>query len=476
MCFRKKFRRALPALLLCGTLLAGCGTGSDNLHFSDLGRMFRNFFDMGSSLSSSSGTASAQGADASGGSGSGSSESGSGDASGEGVSSGSDASIISDISSFLDGMSEDYQDNVPDGSSLFVNNAPVFYYYTQLSQEEQSIYDALLAVTRDPTSTKYHKKAAVHADPSSDTFSKEVTTAYEAMIYDHPELFWFRQSSGNFKYYYNSLTTDGTYDVMFQLSKTYDDYQTQMTAFNQAVSSFMADIDLTQSQPVIALQIHDKLIDMVTYDTDLAAAYTPEGGFDFGYTAYGALVSNSRGQANTCVCDGYSYAYEYLLQQAGITCTRVGGYAGQDENSMEAHSWNLVQLDGEWYEVDPTWDDQDSDPDQYAAQGPIISAALGDAAYWNKIRHFMFNLTTDQISHYTPGQEYTYYTEDGYATFLSSSVHVRDDGTETSGGAVDYVTKLAPIANGTTYTYSNLAAYATGYNGQTDYDGDGIPG
>ena len=148
----------------------------------------------------------------------------------------------------------------------------------------------------------------------------------------------------------------------------------------------------------------------MTYDTDLAAAYSEDGAFDYGYTAYGALVANSRNQANTCVCDGYSYAYEYLLQQAGITCTRVGGYAGSDPDSMEAHSWNLVQLDGEWYEVDATWDDQDSDPQQYASGGSIISAALNDAAYWNRIRHFMFNLTTEQISNYTPGDEYTYYT------------------------------------------------------------------
>jgi len=462
-------------VLLCGTLLTGCGEGG--FQISKLPDMFRNFFDIRRNLEDTSSSEASSGADGSGGSG-GNAGTSSDTAEDDGKQSSSDSggSIISDISSFLDGVGGDYRDKLPEGDSLFVNNAPVFYYYTQLSDEEKGIYDALLAVTRDPTSTDYHKKVTVSEDPSSDAFSRELTIAYEALIYDHPELFWFRQSSGNFQYYYNSLRTGGKYDVMIRLSRTYDDYQNQMTAFNQAVSNFMADIDLTRSQPEIALQIHDKLIDTVTYDTDLAAAYSEDGAFDYGYTAYGALVANSRNQANTCVCDGYSYAYEYLLQQAGITCTRVGGYASSDPDSMEAHSWNLVQLDGEWYEVDATWDDQDSDPQQYASGGSIISAALNDAAYWNRIRHFMFNLTTEQISNYTPGDEYTYYTAEGYATFLTSSVHVRDDGSEHSGGTADYISRLAPTANGTAYSYDALSAYAVGYRGQTDYDGDGIPG
>ncbi len=472
---KKKAGLSVLTVILCGTLLAGCGSGE--FHVSDLPDMFRNFFDVRKNLEDTSSSENASGSGDSNGLGA-DARAGSGTASDSGESSASDSgqSIVSDISSFLDGVTGDYKDKLPEGDTLFVNNAPVFYYYTQLSEEEQGIYDALLAVTRDPTSTDYHKKVTVSEDPSSDAFGRELTIAYEALIYDHPELFWFRQSSGNFQYYYNSLSTGGTYDVMIRLSRTYDDYQNQMTAFNQAVSDFMADIDLTQPQPVIALQIHDKLIDTVTYDTDLAASYSSDGAFDYGYTAYGALVANSRNQTNTCVCDGYSYAYEYLLQQAGITCTRVGGYAGSSPDSMEAHSWNLVQLDGAWYEVDATWDDQDSDPQQYASGGSIISAALNDAAYWNRIRHFMFNLTTDQISNYTPGDEYTYYTADGYATFLTSSVHVRDDGSEHSGGTADYISKLAPTANGTAYTYDALSSWAAGYRGQTDYDGDGIPG
>lgn len=351
-----------------------------------------------------------------------------------------------------------YEDHLPQGTSLFVNRAVSFYYYSVLSEEEQTIYNALWAVVQDPTSTEYRKKITVTADPNSDAFSEEMNRAYEALIYDHPELFWFRQNNGNFRYYYHPASgLDGQYTVMIQLSEPYTNYQQEMTAFNQAADNFLADIDLTQSQPMVALAIHDKLIDMVTYDDDLAASYDANGDYDYGYSAYGALVANSRGQEHTAVCDGYSYAYEYLCQQAGLTVTRVGGYAGKDTSSMEGHSWNLICLDGDWYEVDPTWDDQEADDSDTGGDGgEIIAQAEADTAFWNRIRHYMFNLTTAEISNYTPDDSYTYYTGNGgYATFLTSSVHVRDDGSDPEKTG-DYLSYLAPQAEGTKYTYDTL--------------------
>lgn len=49
-------------------------------------------------------------------------------------------------------------------------------------------------------------------------------------------------------------------------------------------------------------------------------------------------------------CQGYTYAYTALLRQVGIPVT----FAASDTIS---HIWNLVNLDGEWYHADLTWDD-----------------------------------------------------------------------------------------------------------------------
>ena len=245
-----------------------------------------------------------------------------------------------------------YQDNIPDEESLFRNAATDYFFYNQLTDEEKIIYDAMKTVAEHPESTEYHKRMEITADPSSDAFKQEVNRAYDALIYDHPEMFWLREGTGSFTYYYlDSFHLGDQYAVMLQLTEPYQNYQAEMTAFNSAVDSFFSDIDTTQAAPWLALRIHDKLNSLVSYDWELADTVTDTGSasFDLSYSAYGAVVADSRGDANTALCDGYTYAYQYLLQQVGIPVVRVTGQAGGSADDLQPHSWTVVQLDGEWY-------------------------------------------------------------------------------------------------------------------------------
>ena len=355
-----------------------------------------------------------------------------------------------------------YQDNIPDEESLFRNAATDYFFYNQLTDEEKIIYDAMKTVAGHPESTEYHKRMEIAADPSSDAFKQEVNRAYDALIYDHPEMFWLREGSGSFTYYYlDSFHLGDQYAVMLQLTEPYQNYQAEMTAFNSAVDSFFSDIDTTQAAPWLALCIHDKLNSLVSYDWELADAVTDTGSasFDLSYSAYGALVADSRGDANTALCDGYTYAYQYLLQQVGIPVVRVTGQAGKSADDLQPHSWTVISLDGEWYETDPTWDDIEPDLNSGDADQTIVQAAVSDTAYWNRVRHYMYDLTTEQISNYTADDSYTYYiTTDeysGYAKFLDDSLHIRT--TQGEGEAQgDTLSWLAPTATGTTYTYDYL--------------------
>lgn len=65
------------------------------------------------------------------------------------------------------------------------------------------------------------------------------------------------------------------------------------------------------------------------------------------YTPYGGLVEHMG------VCLGYASTFELLMDMAGVECITV---IGASLGSTEAHAWNMVQLDGEWYCADPTWD------------------------------------------------------------------------------------------------------------------------
>ncbi len=86
------------------------------------------------------------------------------------------------------------------------------------------------------------------------------------------------------------------------------------------------------------LLIHDYIIENCTYqDSSDSKAQ---------YTAYGCLV---QGEA---VCEGYAESARLLFQAAGLDCYYVEG-AGTSAN----HAWNCVQIDGQYYWVDLTWDD-----------------------------------------------------------------------------------------------------------------------
>ena len=64
-------------------------------------------------------------------------------------------------------------------------------------------------------------------------------------------------------------------------------------------------------------------------------------------------------------------------------------------------------------------------------------------------------MTTEQISFFEPGDRYRYTNDRGWVTFLGDSVHIRhtaDDSAETG----DYMTPLAPTAEGTEFSYDNL--------------------
>ncbi len=62
-------------------------------------------------------------------------------------------------------------------------------------------------------------------------------------------------------------------------------------------------------------------------------------------SAYSGLVMNKT------VCAGYARSFSYIMTRLGIPCYLCTGYAG------EAHGWNIIRLEGDYYNVDVTWDD-----------------------------------------------------------------------------------------------------------------------
>ncbi|KGM96704.1 transglutaminase [Clostridium novyi A str. 4552] len=94
------------------------------------------------------------------------------------------------------------------------------------------------------------------------------------------------------------------------------------------------------------LAIHDYLVNNSTYDKRLFTGNIPQES----YTDYGILVNG------VGVCEGYAKAMYRILNSIGIETIFVTGKGISKDGSAEPHAWNIVKINGGYYQVDVTWD------------------------------------------------------------------------------------------------------------------------
>ena len=324
-------------------------------------------------------------------------------------------------------------------TGILKNNAKSYYYYRKLPSAEQDLYDAMLLSVYDSYDVSHKTSVYVKENPASDAFKAKFNKVYECMLLDHPELFFIYNSrGGDFTYYYS----EGSNTVYIEYNQPYKQYASEINEFNDAAERFLQGINLNDSEQGIARQIHDRLIQLVSYDYDV---FRNNKGYDRAHTAYGALVENSSCIPNHAVCDGYSFAYIYLLQQAGIEAVFLDGDAGSN-GDLGRHAWTIIKLDGKWYETDVTWDDYgsvdehvDSSQDYY----DYAKAAFSDSYYRELIEHYLYAVSTDTMNSFHLTDDYIYYFEDGWKVWLvGDSVHIRSS--EIQGYYSKEVISMAP--------------------------------
>lgn len=72
------------------------------------------------------------------------------------------------------------------------------------------------------------------------------------------------------------------------------------------------------------------------------------------HSPYGLLIEQS------AVCEGYARAAQLLFELCDVPSYYVVG-----DTPSGGHAWNLVQIDGQWYQMDATWNDTDSKRNMY---------------------------------------------------------------------------------------------------------------
>ena len=263
------------------------------------------------------------------------------------------------------------------------HSSDFYLYRNTLNDHGKQVYDLIRGALLEGKAT---------IDMTLGVSPEDAVTVFFMVIYDNPEIFW---AQTNLNYSYNN------YNCVTSITPVYNelvyDIPGYTEQFENALADALADMWSLGSDAERVKYAHDYL----TYTNDYVL------NSPYNQSAYSAIVLKDT------VCAGYAKAFQYMMHKMGIPCAMVVGDAGG-----ESHGWNIVQIDGEFYAMDVTWDDPVGNP--------------ADKYYYN-----YFNITDNQIS----------------------QNHTRRD-----------ISSGLPWSTGTFYTFQNaFGSYGTDFNAIQGY-------
>ncbi len=198
------------------------------------------------------------------------------------------------------------------------------YYYSQMSEEAQKAYTELKAAALG-----FKKKVTVNVSIDQEDFDMIA----EMLILHDPVTFnIFSIEAAN--------VTRRSADFIIEYKYTKETYDDMTAAYEKRVDKILDLLTEDMSKYKKIRVIHDELIRIAEYDLESRS----------NDNIYGTLVKKK------AKCDGYAKTFAYLCAKAGIRTVTVIGEVS-DNNTDEMHMWNKVYFNGQWYNVDVTWDD-----------------------------------------------------------------------------------------------------------------------
>ena len=217
-----------------------------------------------------------------------------------------------------------------------------FPYRAMLSPTEQKTYDQLYCAVMEIQET-------VPLDSSLNR--EQFIRTMHSLHFDQPGLFWVVP---RYVYQY-STDTDRVSSVTLSYNKTAQELPQAQKQFEAVLTSLVEEASQLETPIEQERYVHDYLLENCTYSPD----------YPFDQSAYSALVEGKS------VCAGYTRAFQLVMQRLGIPTYYCDGYCKKDFSSWQAvsswqqrekHSWNIIFLDGEYYNVDVTWNDPENNP------------------------------------------------------------------------------------------------------------------
>ena len=228
------------------------------------------------------------------------------------------------------------------------------YIYYQLSEQEQIYYNELKTAVEN-----FEEKVTYSGEIDIDTARK----IYLAVHNQEPQLFWMD----------SIFHPPGKYAQILKYKYTKEQAAEKQKDIRLVTDKILSEVsDGSDYDKVV--YFHDYLVrnNIFSLEDEHSA------------NIYGALCGEY------AQCQGYAFAFDYLCSLANIDCMTVTG----DDGKGYTHAWNIVKLNGIWYNADCTWDD------------PVLEPPDPDF-----LRHYYFLVPDSDIldrSHFRNEEYFTY--------------------------------------------------------------------
>lgn len=135
----------------------------------------------------------------------------------------------------------------------------------------------------------------------------------------------------------------GGYYYHFKGIFTYMSTASQESVLGNRINSVLTSLKINQmdNEYEIIRAIYEYVTRHVSYDYARLNDKTYLGK----YSAYNALCQGN------AICQGYANLIYRMMREAGLSVRFIGGYS-----QGEGHAWNIVRINGKYYNLDSTWD------------------------------------------------------------------------------------------------------------------------
>ena len=261
-----------------------------------------------------------------------------------------------------------------------------FYYYDNLSQDEKTAYLTL-----------YYGFVEYDDSIRMEVQEEDLKDVFTAVLYDNPDMFWV-----DYEYDYMVYSDSVAFSPKYRLTE--DEVKTMQDSVNDKIDEIMTEVNKLDSDYEKELYIHDYIIENTEYDISTLE--------NMGDTVYSVLVSGKS------ICEGYARTVQILLDKLGIENYLVTGDTESDGEILP-HMWNIVNIDGDNYHLDVTWDDLNDEFDTVYFYFNVTDEYISRDHY--KINPQNNNCNSTK-SNYFVKENTLVYTYKGYNNLVQQSV------------------------------------------------------